>query len=364
MGDPAAVAAGTADLQRRLTETARQTLRAVDAPGCACAVTVDGQLVLAAGIGSADLDGTVPLAAEAQCYAYSITKSLMATAALQLVEQGRLTLDDAVQTFLPALPLDTLVTVRQLLNHTGGIPDYGDLPEYFQAVRATPTQPWTSDDFLGHTLVRGLTFQPGQGWAYSNIGYLLIRFLIEKISGTPFRVALREGLFAPLGLRRTFVAETLEDARVLMPGYSTFFQTGGVLANVAPLYHPGWVSHGVVIVSAPELARLFDALFAGELLDPALVREMLAPTPVPHTHFWIRQPAYGLGLMMDAQPKYGMTAGHGGGGPGYSTGALHCAEVGGHAVTSVALVNRDQPDAGMRIASALIDALADAIPFK
>jgi D-alanyl-D-alanine carboxypeptidase len=358
MTNPGGERAGTAELPHRLAETVRQALRAGDAPGCAVALTVDGCLMFAAGIGGEDLAGATPLSSEAQCYVYSVTKPLLAIAALQLVKQGHLALDTAVQTYLPSLPLATPVTVRQLLNHTGGIPDYGSMPAYTAALRATPTLPWTSEEFLARTLTHGLIFPPGQGWAYSNIGYLIIRLLIEQIFGTSLRAALQRNLFAPLGLQRTFVAQTLEDASVLTPGYSAFLHAGGELADIRPLYHPGWVSHGVVIASATELAHLFDALFAGALLTPEQLAAMLAPTLVPHTHAWFRQPAYGLGVMLDAQSPYGMTAGHGGGGPGYSVAVLHCAEVGGHAVTSVAMVNRDQPDLGMRIACALVDEFA------
>src|SRR5260370_34446292 len=164
----------------------------------------------------------------------------MATPPLQLGQQGRFALDTAVHTYLPTLPLATPVAVRQLLSHAGGIPDYGGMPDYFDAVRATPTQPWTSDGFVTPTLAGGLTFPPGQGWAYSNIGYLIIRRLIEQISGLPFRAVLQRSLFAPLGLRHTFVAETLEEASVLTPGYSAVFSTNGELADIHALYHPVW----------------------------------------------------------------------------------------------------------------------------
>jgi D-alanyl-D-alanine carboxypeptidase len=351
------------DMLARLNSTARQALRAQDAPGCTVALTLDRQLVLAAGFGSANHASRRALPAEAQTYAYSVTKPLMAVAALQLVEHGQLTLDTPLQSILPVLhdqPDGASVTLRHLLGHTGGLPDYGQLPAYVQAVRATPTQPWTADEFFEQTLrQQGLLFPPGQGWAYSNIGYLLVKQLLERLDGEPLRGVLQQRLFAPLGLTRSFVAETLEDATALTPGYSAFFHPkGGELDDITPRYHPGWVAHGVVIASAAELAQLFDALFAGELLSPELVAQMCIPTPVPHTHFWIQQPSYGLGLMLDASSRFGISAGHGGGGPGYDIGVLHCEAVQGHAVTSVALVNQDRPEAGMRIAAALIDVLA------
>jgi D-alanyl-D-alanine carboxypeptidase len=351
-----------ADLAPRLAEIVRDLLREGDAPGAVAALMVDGQQVFMAGIGSRDVAGAEPMPADARCYIYSTTKTLLATAALQLVAEGQLALDDDVRLYLPNLPLTAPVTLRQVLGHTGGIPDYGGMPEYFQAVRASPTQSWSPQEFLERTLAQGLVFAPGKGWEYSNIGYLIVKLLLERITGLSLRAVFERRLFAPLGLRRMFVAETLEDAQTLTPGYTAFFRRDGepedTLLDMHVLYHPGWVSHGVVIAPAADLAQLFAGLFAGKLLPPDLLAEMCMPTPVPHTHLWFKRPAYGLGLMLDADSPYGLSAAHGGGGPGYSAAALHCANVADHSVTSVALVNRDQRDLGMRIACALVDAVA------
>jgi D-alanyl-D-alanine carboxypeptidase len=341
-----------------LAESVRQQLRRAETPGATVALVVDGQTVLADGIGARDLAGAVPLPTDAQCYSYSITKTLLAVIALQLVDQRRLTLDAAVQDYLPSLPLDTPVSVRQLLTHTAGLPDYGGMPAYTEAVRANPGQPWTAEEFLARTLSQGLRFAPGSGWSYSNIGCLIIRLLIKAITGLSLRAALAAHIVAPLGLRRTVVAETLEDSSTLVPGYSAIFGRAGALANVAPLYHPGWVSHGVVISTAPELARITEAVFTGPLLPADLLPIMLQPTRVPDRHPLFRQPAYGLGVMIDARSPYGVVAGHAGGGPGYSTAAFHFSNVAGQRVTSVALANRDRDDLGLQIAVRLAQALA------
>ncbi len=251
MADPSLATSRNTELRRRLTDAVQQVLRDAATPGAVVALVANGQVLLEAGVGTRDLAHTTPLDVDAQFYLYSVTKSLLATATLQLVEQGRIALDAPVQTYLPALPLATPVTVRQLLRHTGGLPDYGELRAYFEAVQAHPAQPWTPAEFLERTLPRGLKFAPGQGWGYSNVGFLIVRLLLERVTGSPLREVLRQGLFAPLGLQRTFVAETLTDARALTPGYSGLFSQDGALADVAPIYHPGWVSHGVVISTAP-----------------------------------------------------------------------------------------------------------------
>ena len=358
MADPSPAASLDTGPGRRLIETVQQVLRDAATPGAAVTLVANGQVVLEAGVGSRDLAPSTPLDADAQFYVYSVTKSLLATATVQLVEQGRIVLDAPVQSYLPALPLPMPVTVRQLLRHTGGLPDYSELRAYFDAVKAHPAEPWTPAEFLERTLPRGLKFAPGQGWGYSNVGYLIVRLLLEQVTNSPLREVLRKGIFAPLGLQRTFVAESLTDTHALTPGHSGLFTQDGALADVAPVYHPGWVAHGVVISTAPELARIVEALFAGRLVRPDLVATMLDPVLVPGKHPLFRQPAYGLGLMIDPRSPYGLVAGHGGGGPGYSAAVLHLPCVGGRRLVSVVLANRDRDDLGLRIALALAHALA------
>ncbi|NLE44455.1 MAG: beta-lactamase family protein [Chloroflexi bacterium] len=259
-------------------------------------------------------------------------------------------LDAPIQTYLPQIPLDIAVTVRRLLNHTGGIPDYGGLPAYYEALKADPTRPWTPDEFLTATLTEGLVFIPGEDWRYSNIGFLLLRQVIETVRRTSLRTALQERIFAPLGLRRTFVAQTLDDARQLTPGYSAFFAPDDSLQDIQSLYHPGWVSHGVVISTASDLALVIDALFTGRLITSQSRDAMFEAVDVAVDAPFFRHPSYGLGVMIDHESRYGVMAGHGGGGPGYSAGALDLPDVHGRWVTSVALANRDGNDLGLEMA--------------
>ena len=359
---------GGTGLQPRLVRAVQQELDGAATPGASLVLLLDGQPVLEEGIGFCDLERKVTIDPGAQFYIYSLTKTLLAAAVLQLVEQGSLALEAAVQEYLPHLPLEAPVTIRQLLNHSGGIPDYGGLPAYDEALKDHPAHPWSSSDFLAATLSNGLLFPPEMGWSYSNIGYLILRQLIEKLTESSLQAALFQQIFEPLGLKHTFVAATLEDAQRLTPGYSLFFNSHSSLQDhllqdhslqdIAPLYHPGWVSHGVVISTAPELAGIFEALFTGRLLPSWRLAEMLEPFPVPTRHPLFQQPAYGLGLMLDLQSRYGLVAGHAGGGPGYAVAALCFPNVGGRRITSVALANRDQDDLGLRLAFTMAELLA------
>lgn len=323
---------------------------AAGVPGISAALLVDGRPVFVDAAGFEDLAETKPLDPGARFYIYSVTKTLIASLALLLVERGQLGLDEPFQTYLPEIDLPQSVSVRQLLNHTGGIPNYGGLPEYHAAVKAHPTQPWTDAEFLAATLPGGLAFPPGQGWGYSNIGYLLLRQLVERALDAPLGAALREHIFTSLGLESPFVAQSLDDARQLTPGYSRFFAPDEGMGDVRAQYHPGWVSHGVVISTALDLARAVDGLLSAGLLSAASRAAMLQAVDVPVQHPFFRRPGYGLGVMIDQESRYGRLAGHGGGGPGYSAGVLHLPDAYGRCITSAALVNSDQGDAGLRAA--------------
>ncbi|MDQ4045708.1 MAG: beta-lactamase family protein, partial [Chloroflexota bacterium] len=245
-----------------------------------------------------------------------------------------------------------------LLGHTSGLPDYGGLPDYHEAVRTSSMEPWPETAILERALAQGTLFEPGRGWAYSNIGYLLIRRVVARHARGSLAAALDALLFRPLGLERTRVSETLGDTLELTPGFTTSIGQGG-LADVRGRYHPGWVAHGVVQSTAGELAAAVDALFAGRLIGRASLAAMRAALPVPVEHPVIRMPGYGLGLMMDLDPVAGGLTGHAGGGPGYSTAAFSMRSAEGERLTIVALANRDADEVALRIVVKLGRMLAE-----
>ena len=113
--------------------------------------------------------------------AYSITKTFVAVLVLLLRDEGRLSLDDRLARWAPDLPHSGRITLLQLLNHTAGVPDYGGLAAYHESVRTSPSQPWSFERFIAETLGKGLSFEPGSGWAYSNPGYMLVKRVAELL---------------------------------------------------------------------------------------------------------------------------------------------------------------------------------------
>jgi D-alanyl-D-alanine carboxypeptidase len=132
---------------------------------------------------------------------YSITKTLTAICALRLAEFGSLRLDEDVRQWLPEVNLPAAMTLTHLLRHTSGLREYGPLPEYHEAVRTHRARPWTRQEFLDATVPKGLLFPPGESWAYSNIGYMLVVDILERVTGRTFAALLNEFVNAPLALR-------------------------------------------------------------------------------------------------------------------------------------------------------------------
>jgi CubicO group peptidase (beta-lactamase class C family) len=238
---------------------------------------------------------------------WSFTKTLIAACALRLAEQGRLALD---------VPLGGQpYTTRQLLQHCAGVGNYGDSADYHAAV-ARRDPPWSDDELFARFPPERLLFAPGTGWAYSNIGYLLLRRHIERISGTGLKDALNELLLAPLGLHSSRLAESPADMA------TTAFEGGHG-------YHPGWAFHGVVIGPVLEAAQALHGILQSDLLAPASRAALLDRHPIggPIAGRPWQTTGYGLGLMIGSMSLPGMpqpfpVAGHSAGGPG-SVGAVY-----------------------------------------
>jgi D-alanyl-D-alanine carboxypeptidase len=291
----------------------------------------------------------VPESAEEPAFlAYSITKTITATLLLLLCDGGRLHLDDSLRGWFPHIAHADRISLRHLLNHTAGIPDYGALRAYHQDLRASPETPWTFERFAAETFAKGLAFEPGHGWAYSNPGYMLLKRILEEVSGRSFRELVSEHIARPLELRRTFVAESIADLDSLAPGTSCAVSMDGSPRDVRSHYHPGWVSHGVVASTASDIVRFLDALFDGRLLSPRSLDEMTTLVRVPmernssasssRSPLRTTSPSYGLGLMGDPESPWGLIVGHNGGGPCYSASAFHAPDLDGATVCAMGAI--------------------------
>lgn len=253
-----------------------------------------------------DGDGDVVASgADARVPWWSFTKTVLAIAALRLAAQGLCGLDELVD----GQPF----TLRQLLQHRAGVPNYGGLAAYHDAVRRGDA-PWSIGELLEQVDSACLDFVPGQGWNYSNVGYLYVRQIIERTTGQDMENALRRLVFDPLDLGSVRLARQPSDL------------VDTAWGNVDQ-YHPDWVYHGLLVGTPRDAVRLLHALMLGQVLPDALLADMLdayviGDEPLPGRP-WLTA-GYGLGLMI-GETNAGRIVGHTGGGPGSVCAVYHFA---------------------------------------
>ncbi|MFJ4649216.1 serine hydrolase domain-containing protein [Streptomyces bobili] len=271
--------------------------------------------------GTAAMNTRRPMPREGRFRIGSATKTFTATVVLQLVGEGRMSLDDTVEQWLPGVVRGngndgSQITVRQLLQHTSGIPDVG--PEISalksaEGYRADRFRTYTPDELVGLAMRHHSKFSPGDGWSYSNTNYILAAMIIHKVTGRGWAREVKDRIIRPLGLRDTSTPGTFPF--ILGPhaqGYAGFGTDTGI--DVTELNSSMAVGSGSIISTAHDLNRFYAALLSGRLLAPAQLDEMTTTKLAPE--LGVR---YGLGLAEIPLPCGGSYFGHRGELLGYVT---------------------------------------------
>ncbi|RYD36989.1 MAG: class A beta-lactamase-related serine hydrolase, partial [Verrucomicrobiaceae bacterium] len=257
--------------------------------------------------------------------------------------------DESLHRFLPDAPIPAGITIRQLLNHTSGLSDYFSCEAYRKAVVAHPDRPWGYGKLMEAGLAGTPLFPPGEGWAYSNPGYGLLKELIEKISGQDYHRYIVENLLAPAGLHETRPFLAPDHELQLLEGEAPEFD-----GDFRPVYHPGWILPGCFISTVAGVARIYDALFAEKLVTGPSLHEMMVTVDVLKSSPPSCIPAYGLGLMHFRLDPLGDAYGHGGGGPGYTTYARHYPDLMGQPFTLSLVLNKSLPQTPFPLADEIV----------
>lgn len=275
--------------------------------------------------GLANVETEEPLTPAHRFRVASVTKVFIATAVLQLVGEGAFALDDDAGLLVAG------VTVRQLLNHTSGLPNFDDdLVAFFEPYRRDPAHRSELDprELVALALERPRLFAPGESWAYSGTNYQALGLLVEQATGRTLREELKRRIFDPLELGATDLpAETWPVpglARAYVPADNPIFPGPGPgPVDLTELDLPfNWTGGGIVSTGR-DVARFLQALLGGELLPDDLRAEMLRTVPSD----WDESDGYGLGItevtsvMAKAESPCGAAWGHLGLG-GHTTVAL------------------------------------------
>jgi D-alanyl-D-alanine carboxypeptidase len=300
-------------------------LVAAGAPGAAGWVQDDNGASQAAAAGVADLRTGGPMRPELRFRAGSLTKSLVATVVLQLVAEGRLSLQDSLHRRLPGiLPYGEQVTLRQLLNHTGGVPhNWAAVEQELYRSPGGRSRDWSPRELVALVAGQPPDFPPGTAWSYSNTGYHLLGLVVEAASGSTLGQELHRRIAAPLGLHGTsFPERSPEIPSPRSRGYSLPLDPRGKPLD-GPLLditaqNPSWAwAAGALVSDLEDLISFFRALLGGRLLPPGLLAEMLPTVTVPPSSIPLPvYDRYGLGLLETGTPA-GRLVGMVGGIPGY-----------------------------------------------
>jgi CubicO group peptidase (beta-lactamase class C family) len=265
-------------------------------------VAQDGKALLDKGYGYANLEWQVPNSSASKYRLGSVTKQFTAACILLLEEHGRLKVDDPVKKYMPDAPAAwDKVTIFHLLTHTSGIPSFTGFPDY----ASTEAFATTPDKLVARFRDKPLDFQPGEKWNYSNSGYVLLGYLIEKISGESYSQFVQENIFNPLAMKDSGYdsnsAIILHRAAGYTPGPGGIKNTGYIDMSI-PL------SAGGLYSTTEDLLKWEQGLMGGKLLSPASLQKMT--TPFQHDY------AMGLGVRTVKGHK---VISHGGGIEGFNT---------------------------------------------
>jgi D-alanyl-D-alanine carboxypeptidase len=363
-------------LEARLQATLDGWRKANEITGVTLAVSAPEQGVIELASGLADVATGAVMTPDHPLMIASMTKTYVATAVLQLVDEGVLSLDDRLSRWLPDFPNAADITVRQMLSHTSGATDYNspdNRVKWATTVVERAASDWpgfTPDELLKTAAGMEPSFEPGTSFAYSNSDAVLLGRIIELLTGNPLHVELRSRLFEPLALEHTFLAGAEAAPGGWGPGYATVFaalfgavEPPAVLdERLATLVATTTWAAGALVATAGDVVRFEQALFGGKLLEAATLAEMVTPSPVVASFvasLGVTDIGGGLGVFMYPFPEpIGTGLGHDGGEPGFRSIMLTFLE---HDISVAVLVNDGRPGFGIFPRGKDVDALVGEV---
>ena len=260
-----------------------------------------GKILINKGYGSANLDWSIPNSPRTRFLIGSVTKQFTAASVLLLEERGKLRTEDPIKKYLPEVPPAwDHITIFDVLTHTSGIPDFTEFPD-FTAIMAIPTTP---EQLVARFRDKALDFPPGSRFKYSNSGYELLGYLIEKISGEPYGAFVRDNLLTPLGMKESGYGSPNQIIPNLAVGYEA--EPSGPV--IAPYFDESLAyAAGGLYSTTGDLLRWERALYGGKVLSAASLQKMMTPY----------RDNYALGLGARKTPNGQRLFWHNGGIPGF-----------------------------------------------
>ena len=309
-------------------------------PGAISLIEVgDNTQILTAGVGNVATNRVI--SSNDTTRLASVSKAFNGAVALALVSHGQLSLADTIGKWLPSLPPAWApVTLAQLLQHTGGVPDYIKSPAFLSELQSDPQVVMTPAQLLGFVATQPLGFPPGSHYEYSDSDNIIVGLMIEAVTGTSYESALARYVTTPLHLTKTNLPANAQMAEPYVHGYSV--EAGKAPEDDSTALNPGlaWASGGMNSTIA-ELNKFMRAYVSGQLFDAATQKQQLqfvpgtSGPPGPGTN------SAGLAVFR-YQTSCGTVYGHSGNYPGYT--AFSASNLQG--TRSVAVIVNEQLNTG------------------
>jgi D-alanyl-D-alanine carboxypeptidase len=315
------------DLEKELQLKLDELQQEEGFPGVTLGIVLpDGKEVSLAS-GFADMEMKKKMKPNDRMFMGSIGKTYVACVALQSMKEKKFSLEDKISRFLGGetwfkrLPNAEDITVKMLLNHSGGLPRYVYKKEFWKKLEESPDKVWKPQELLAFILGDKPLYPAGQGWGYSDTDYIVLGMIIEKVTGNTYYEELKKRVLIPHGLRDTSPSDKRR-LRGLVPGYTgrqtSLFELpeklvkDGVYA-INPQFE--WTGGGLISHSL-DLARFIKLLLEGKIVSKEYLEMM--KQPVSEESGKPGSVGYGLGLEV-WETGYGITYGHRGTMPGYSS---------------------------------------------
>lgn len=341
---PVLAAPATDPLQAALQRELDALVREAGMPGASLAVVLKDGRCLTLASGWADREAKRPMTPTHRLFSGSIGKTYVAALVMRAVAAGKVGLDDPLSQYLgqepwfSRLPNATTITLRHLLDHTAGVPEYVEQEGVWKAIAAAPDKVWKPAERLAWVLDAKPRNPAGRGFGYADSHYILLGMVLERVHHTTLE-AQERALLQELGLRETLVADRRDLPR-LASGYSglpAFFHMPAKTVKAGRYaFNPQleWAGGGFASTAA-DLARWGAALYGGPVLPPAQLQAMVTASGVPAD--FPDGAAYGLGSIL-WRTELGPAWGHSGFVPGFNAVLQHLPE---HGVTLALLCNHD-----------------------
>lgn len=296
-----------------------------------------GKSIYNKSLGMADREWNIPNTADTKFRIGSVTKQFTAACILQLAEQGKLDLQDKLSKYIYDYPKADSITIHMLLNHTSGIKNYTEIPEFWPKAALS----LSTDSMIALFKNKAFDFSPGTKWNYSNSGYFLLGVIVEKTSGKNFSEYVQEHVIKKAGLKNTAMDNLDSVLLFRAKGYGKNNQ--GVWQHAPYISMEGPYSAGAIVSTVEDLYLWTKALMNDQILSPASTQKMITPY----------LSSYGYGIIIDSLKDH-KRIWHNGGIPGFSS---HLAYYPGRDLCVVVISNNGSSAdrIGIALASIMLD---------